>query len=53
MQITAPGYDNLVVLAKPSPQNKNNGGTCSTDGGATFSKCNLMMRPGTISGISR
>ena len=51
MQITAPGYDNLVVLAKPSPQTKNNGGSCSTDGGATFSKCNLMMMTGTISGM--
>ncbi len=50
MQITAPGYDNLVVLAKPSPQNKSNGGSCSIDGGTTFSKCNLTLNTGTISG---
>ena len=50
MQITAPGYDNLVVLAKPSSQGKNAGGSCSTDGGTSFSKCNLMMNTGTING---
>jgi hypothetical protein len=50
MKVTAPGYDDLLVLAKPSPQNKNNGGTCSTDGGTTFTKCNLMLNRGTITG---
>jgi hypothetical protein len=50
MEITAPGYDNLVVLAKPSSATKNNGGTCSTDGGTTFNKCNLTLNTGTISG---
>ncbi len=50
MKITAPGYDDLLVLAKPSSQNKNNGGTCSTDGGTNFTKCNLMLNRGTITG---
>ena len=50
MQITAPGYDNLVVLAKPSSQGNNNGGSCSTDGGTKFSKCNLVMNTATING---
>jgi hypothetical protein len=49
MEITAPGYDNLLVLAKPSSQSKSSGGTCSVKGGA-FSKCDLMMNTGTISG---
>ena len=49
MKVTAPGYDDLVVLAKPSPQSKNNGGTCSVNGGP-FNKCNLMMNRGTITG---
>jgi hypothetical protein len=50
MKITAPGYDDLLVMTKPSGQNKNNGGTCSTDSGATFGKCNLMLNRGTITG---
>jgi hypothetical protein len=49
MKVTAPGYDDLLVLAKPSPQTKSNGGTCSVNGGP-FTKCNLMMNRGTITG---
>jgi hypothetical protein len=50
MKVTAPGYDDLLVLTKPSSQGKNSGGTCSTDLGKTFTKCNLMMNRGTITG---
>jgi len=50
MKVTAPSYDDLFVLTRPSSQGKNSGGTCSTDGGTTFSKCNLMLNRGTITG---
>ena len=51
MEITAPGYDPLIVQAIPSSgTSKKGGGTCSTDGGATFSPCNLAMNTGYISG---
>ena len=51
MEITAPGYDPLIVQAKPGTgTNKQGGGTCSTDGGTTFSACNLALNTGYISG---
>jgi hypothetical protein len=49
MKITAPGYDDLLVLTKPSVQSKNNGGTCSVNGGP-FNPCNLGLNRGTFTG---
>ena len=51
MEVTAPGYDPLFVLAQPgNGTNKKGGGTCSVDGGNTFKACNLRMTTGYIAG---
>lgn len=51
MEVTAPGYDPLFVLAQPgNGTNKKGGGTCSLDGGTTFKACNLQMQTGYIAG---
>jgi len=51
MEVTAPGYDPLFVLAQPGTgSNKKGGGTCSLDGGVTFNACNLLMTTGYIAG---
>ena len=51
MEINAPGYDPLIVQAIPSAgTSTKGGGTCSTDGGATFAACNLALNTGYISG---
>jgi hypothetical protein len=51
MEVTAPGYNTLFVLAKPgNGTNKTGVGTCSIDGGTTFNKCNLLMMTGYIAG---
>jgi len=51
MEVTAPGYDPLFVLAQPgNGTNKKGGGTCSLDGGATFNTCDLSMMTGYIAG---
>ena len=51
MEVTAPGYDPLFVLAQPgNGTNKKGGGTCSIDGGSTFKACNLRMTTGYIAG---
>lgn len=47
MEISAPGYDPLIVQAKPG--SSKNGGTCSTDG-TTFTACNLALNTGYITG---
>ena len=47
MEVTAPGYDPLFVQVQPSNgTNKKGGGTCSTDGGVTFTNCKLAMMTG-------
>jgi hypothetical protein len=52
MEVTAPGYDNLVVQAKPgSSTSEKNGGKCTSGPtGTTFTKCNLGMNTGYITG---
>jgi hypothetical protein len=51
MEVTAPGYDPLFVLAQPgNGTNKKGGGTCSLDQGNTFKACNLQMATGYIAG---
>jgi hypothetical protein len=52
MKITAPGYDDQIVLARPSSttSTSNTGGQCSTDGGTKFTACNLLLTTGFISG---
>ncbi len=50
MKITAPGYDDQIVLVKPGGGGKKSGGACSTDQGNTFSVCKLMMNTGLITG---
>jgi len=47
MQVTAPGYDPLVVYAVPTSNSK--AGTCSTDG-TTFTTCDLALNTGYITG---
>jgi hypothetical protein len=49
MKITAPGYDDLLVLTTPSALTKKNGGTCSINGGP-FNACNLALNRGTFTG---
>jgi hypothetical protein len=50
MEITAPGYDSMIVQTKPSMgAGKKGGGTCSTDG-TTFGPCNIALNTGYISG---
>jgi hypothetical protein len=51
MEITAPGYDSLIVQAKPSSNSK--GGTCAPQdsaAGTTFTACNLALNTGYITG---
>ena len=51
MEITAAGYDPLIVQAIPSGSSGGKkGGTCSTDGGTTFTACNLALNTGYITG---
>ena len=50
MKVTAPGYDDQIVLVKPSPANKKNGGTCMAEGATTFTACNILMKTGFITG---
>ncbi len=51
MEVTAPGYDPLFVLAQPgNGTNKKGGGTCSLDGGNTFKACDLRLTTGYIAG---
>lgn len=54
MEITAPGYDPLIVQAKPgSGSSKKGGGTCApkdSPAGTTFTACNLALNTGYISG---
>ena len=50
MEITAPGYDPLMVLAIPSSNTSNKGSTCSTNGGTTFGACDLTLNTGYIAG---
>ena len=50
MEVTAPGYDPLLVQVKPSTgAGKNSGGVCSV-GGSPFTKCNLLLPTAFISG---
>jgi hypothetical protein len=52
MEVTAPGYDNLLVQAIPgSTANQKNGGTCTSGPtSTTFTKCSLGMNTGFITG---
>jgi hypothetical protein len=50
LQITAPGYNTLLVLAVPSKNSAKAGGMCSIDGGTTFGACNLNMTTAYITG---
>jgi hypothetical protein len=51
MEVTAPGYDPLFLQVQPgNGTNKKGGGTCSTDGGVTFTNCKLAMMTGFITG---
>ena len=49
LQISAPGYNTMVVQAKPSNgTGKKGGGMCAPIGSTTFSQCNLAMNTGYI-----
>jgi hypothetical protein len=48
MEITAPGYDPLIVQAKPS--NGRGGGKCALVGTNTFNSCKLSLSTAFISG---
>ncbi len=54
MEITAPGYDPLIVQAKPSSgTSKKGGGTCApgdSPSGTAFTACNLALNTGYITG---
>ncbi len=54
MEITAPGYDPLIVQAKPSSgTSKKGGGTCApkdSPAKTTFTACNLALNTGYING---
>ena len=51
MQISAPGYESLVVQALPTASSgKNTGGTCAPIGSNTFTACNLSLMTGYIKG---
>ena len=52
MEVTAPGYDNLVIQAAPSSSTgKKNGGKCTLSNTSTdFVMCNLAMTTGYITG---
>jgi hypothetical protein len=52
MEVTAPGYDNLVIQAIPSSSSgKKNGGKCTLSNTSTdFVMCNLAMTTGYITG---
>jgi hypothetical protein len=51
MEITASGYDPLVVQVKPSTgTTKNSGGVCEPPGATTFTKCNLSLTTAFITG---
>ncbi len=51
MEITAPGYDPLIVQAKPGKgSSKKGGGTCAPVGSTTFGRCNLALNTGYITG---
>ena len=48
MEVTAPGYDPLLVQAQPSMGNGPGG--CAPIGSSTFSNCNLTLSTGYITG---
>jgi hypothetical protein len=51
MEITAPGYEPLIVQALPTASSgKNTGGTCAPIGSTTFASCNLSLMTGYIKG---
>jgi hypothetical protein len=52
MEVTAPGYDNLVIQATPSSSTgKKNGGKCTLSNTSTdFVMCNLAMTTGYLTG---
>ncbi len=51
MEITAPGYDPLIVQAITGSGTSKSGGTCAPIGSTTFGACNLALNTGYISGI--
>ncbi|MGA7872927.1 MAG: hypothetical protein WCA22_18710 [Candidatus Binatus sp.] len=51
MEISAPGYDSLIVQAKPNGgSGKKSGGTCAPVGSTTFGTCDLALNTGYITG---
>ena len=51
LEITAPGYDPLIVQAKPSTgTTKNSGGACEAPGFTTFTKCDIKLTTAFITG---
>jgi len=49
MEISAPGYNTMVVQVKPGTgTGKKGGGTCAPIGSTTFAICNLAMNTGYI-----
>ncbi len=53
MEITAPGYDPLIVQAKPGSSGAKKGGVCApkdSPTGTSFGLCNLALNTGYITG---
>jgi hypothetical protein len=51
MEVSAPGYDTLILQAKPnSGAGKNGGGMCAPVGSSTFSACDIALNTGYITG---